>query len=56
MKIRNYQIEKYIYFELGNQFALLPTILIDKYVGDIEFIFQWFFLTISICYMFNPKH
>lgn len=55
MKIRNYNIEKYIYFEWGNQFCLIPTILIDKYSGDIEFIFQFLFLTISVCYVFNSK-
>lgn len=55
MKIKNYTIEKYIYFELGNQFCLIPTILIDKYVGDIEFTFQFLVLTVSVCYMFNPK-
>lgn len=56
MKIKSYQIEKYLYFELGNQFCLIPTILIDKYSGDIQFTFQFLFLTISIAYMFNPKH
>lgn len=56
MKLKTFNIKKYIYFELGNQFALLPTILIDKYVGDIEFTFQWFFLTISISYVFNSKN
>lgn len=56
MKIRNYNIEKYIYFEWGNQFCVIPTILIDKYSGDIEFIFQFLFLTISVCYMFNYKN
>lgn len=43
-------------FELGNQFCLIPTILIDKYAGDIEFIFQFLFLTISVCYVFNSKN
>lgn len=55
MKVRNYTIEKYIYFELSNQFCLIPTILIDNYVGDINITFQFLFLSISACYMFNPK-
>lgn len=55
MKIRGYQIEKCLYFELGNQFCLIPTVLIDRYSGDIEFTFQWLFLTISCIYVFNDK-
>lgn len=56
MKIKGYQIEKYVYFELGNQFCLIPTIFIDTYIGDIQFTFQWLFLTISCSYVFNSKH
>ena len=56
MKIRRYNIEKYIYFEWANQFYIIPTIFIDKYEGDSQFTFQWLFLTISISYAFNPKY
>lgn len=55
MKIRNYNIERYVCFEWGNQFCLIPTILIDKYEGDINITFQFLFLAISICYVFNSK-
>ena len=55
MEIRHYNIEKYIQFEWSNQFCIIPTIFIDKYEGDIQFTFQFLFLTISVSYMFNPK-